>query len=39
MARTMRDTTEVYNNRKCPECGGKLSHKMDCSKRDWRPDR
>lgn len=29
--------TEVYNGRKCPECGGKLSHKLDCSKRDWRP--
>lgn len=24
---------------KCPECGGKLSHKLDCSRRDWRPDR
>lgn len=31
--------TEVWKNRKCPECGGKLSHKLDCSKRDWRPDR
>lgn len=30
---------ELWSNRKCPECGGKLSHKMDCSKRDWRPDR
>ncbi len=27
------------NPKKCPECGGKLSHKMDCSKRDWRPSR
>lgn len=31
--------TEVWNDKKCPECGGKLSHKLDCSKRDWRPER
>ena len=27
------------NPRKCPVCGGKLSHKMDCPRRDWRPSR